>query len=225
MNDTELAEVLTATAPSPSTPFSGAEVRRVAQRRRARRQGAVGAALLVFAVSGFAAFQASQSDRGLVVEAHDNQPADQQVAGSEDRDEPSSLYGNWRLVTGRGPRGDIPSPDGAAPITLDIGPRRLDVVGDVPEDLSTVNTTFVGTDVCGRYELWASTQPTGRVAFSEGWRSFSLNLCRPVARDVRIAYAAAMEEVDRWAVEDGGDRLELTGEGVVLVYERRSSAG
>lgn len=107
--------------------------------------------------------------------------------------------GSWRLVEGEGPDGAVPLVDDA-PITLHVGDGEVD-------GTAACNTYGGSVELDGERLRFPELHHTEMACEGEGVMASE------------AAYLEALRAVDTHARQ--GDRLELTGEGTRLVFERR----
>jgi len=109
---------------------------------------------------------------------------------------PDILLGDWQLVHGRGPKGEVLVPDGHQ-VTLTVGEQG-----------------WAGTATCNRCHgnvvVEGDALAVGPVAVTR------MACADPAVTVAEAAYLAAFTEVERWSIEAG--RLQLAGPGVQLVF-------
>lgn len=114
---------------------------------------------------------------------------------------PLAAVGDWELVHGRGPGGEVLVPDGH-PVTLTIGEHG-----------------WSGNAACNRYhgnvEVTGDQLAVGAVAVTR------MACADPAVMAAEAAYLAAFAQAEGWSLE--GATLRLTGPGVELAFRRAAA--
>lgn len=122
----------------------------------------------------------------------------------------------WVLMHTYGPRRDITmvevrEPDGSPVVTLDT---RRDAGGPDDGDESLI---WRGHDGCADVELQVTVDGSSVAVSGDVPVDQQLDGCATSRGETAVAYAEALQDVDRWEVQ--GELLELTGPATRMVFE------